>query len=280
VVDRALVERIRAEHGLNDPLPVQYARWLGRAALGDLGESIRSGKPVAEVLVRGLANTARLAVPAVLLVILLGWTLGVVAAVVNVRGDHPLLDRALGLAPIVMLSIPSFSLAVVLIYLFAIRLAWLPTSGMGSVGLQGFDLADTARHMLLPTLALAWASIGSNWRLARNVVIEVLREDYIRTAYAKGLREHVIYALHALRNALVPLVTSAGLLFGSLLTGAFVLEYLFNWPGIGQIMVEAVLNRDYPVVQGGTMLLAALYLAINLAVDLLYAVVDPRIRYG
>lgn len=280
ISDRTLVERIRNEYGLNDPLPVQYGAWISRVVRGDFGTSIRSRQPVTALLWRGLQNTARLAVVAVLLVIVVGWTLGVIAAVINVRGERPLLDRLFGLAPIVMLSIPSFSLAVVMIYVFAIRLAWLPTSGMGGVRATEGDLLDAGRHLLLPTLALAWASIGSNWRLARNAMIEVLREDYIRTAYAKGLREQVIFGLHALRNSLIPLVTSAGLLFGSLLSGSFVLEYLFNWPGIGQLLVEAVLNRDYPVVQGGTLLLAAIYLVINLLVDVAYAVVDPRIRYG
>jgi peptide/nickel transport system permease protein len=212
--------------------------------------------------------------------VLIGWALGVISAVINVRSSSPLLDRIFGLMPIVILSIPSFSLAVVLIYLFAIRLAWLPTGGMASVRTTGFDPLDVAKHMVLPAITLAWTSIGANWRLARNTVIEVLREDYIRTAYAKGLREATIFYIHALRNAMIPLVTSAGLLFGSLLSGSFILESLFSWPGIGRLMVDAVLYRDYPVVQGGTLLLAAMYLGINLLVDLAYAVIDPRIRYG
>lgn len=278
--DPKLVAQIRNEYRLNDPLPVQYAVWVGKAVRGDFGQSIRAGEPVREMLWRGLRNTGRIAVVAVLLVVLVSWPLGVIAAVIHVRGGSPLLDRGFALVPIVILSIPNFSLAVVLIYIFAIRLAWLPTGGMAGVRTTGFDPVDMAKHMVLPAITLAWPSIGANWRLARNTVIEVLREDYIRTAYAKGLREATIFYLHALRNALIPLVTSAGLLFGSLLTGSFILENLFSWPGIGRLMVDAVLYRDYPVAQGGTLLLATLYLGINLLVDLAYAVIDPRIRYA
>ena len=278
--DPALVERIRNEYRLNDPLPVQYSVWIGKAVRGNLGKSIRKSEPVTELLWRGLRNTGRVAIASVLMVVLAGWTLGVVSAVIHVRGGKPLLDRTFALVPILILSIPSFSLAVILIFLFAVRLAWLPSGGMSNVRVTGFDPGDIAKHMLLPALTLAWPSIGSNWRLARNTVIEVLREDYIRTAYAKGLREATIFYLHALRNALIPLLTSAGLLFGSLLSGSFILENIFAWPGIGLLMVDAVLYRDYPVVQGGTLLLAAVYLVINLLVDIAYAVADPRIRYG
>ncbi|HEV8633828.1 MAG TPA: ABC transporter permease [Chloroflexota bacterium] len=278
--DRRLVEQIRNEYGLNDPLPVQYVNWVSRAARGDLGMSIRKRQPVAEILWRALQNTGRVAAAAVVLVAVVGWGLGVISAVISVRGRSALLDRLFGLAPILMLSIPSFSLAVFLIYFLAIQWGLLPTGGMGDVRTAGVDLGDAARHMVLPTIALAWTSIGSNWRLARNTVIEVLREDYIRTAYAKGLREEAIFYVHALRNSMIPLLTSAGLLFGSLISGSFILEYLFSWPGIGQLMVDAVLYRDYPVVQGGTLLLAAIYLGINLLVDVTYALIDPRIRYG
>jgi peptide/nickel transport system permease protein len=228
----------------------------------------------------GLKNTGRLAIAAVFLVVLVGWTLGVISAVISVRGRSPLLDRVFGLAPIVMLSVPSFSLAVFLIYFLAVRWRVLPTGGMFNVRTTDAGLGDALRHMVLPTVTLAWASIGSNWRLARNTVIAVLREDYIRTAYGKGLRKEAIFYLHALRNSMIPLLTSAGLLFGSLLSGSFILEYLFSWPGIGQLMVEAVLFRDYPLVQGGTLLLAAAYIGINLLVDVAYAIIDPRIRYG
>ena len=280
VNDPALVARIRTEYGLDQPLPIQYLRWVSKAVQGDFGMSITVGAPVRTLLWQGIANTARIAVFAVLMVVLFGWTLGVLAAVVNVRGESSILDRVLGLAPIVMLSIPAFSLAVVLIYFVSIRWALLPTSGMSDPRLTTLDVGDLARHMILPTITLAWPSIGANWRLARNTVNEVLREDYIRTAYAKGLPSQVIFFLHALRPSLIPLVTSAGLLFGGLLSGSFILEYIFNWPGIGSLMVNSVLNRDYPVVQAGTLVLAAIYLAVNLVVDLTYAVIDPRVRYS
>ncbi len=275
----ALVERIRAQYGLNDPLLVQYGKWIGRVVQGDLGVSIRSQQPVFELLLWGLSNTARIALAAVLLVILVGWPLGVLAAVIHVRWQKPLLDRVMALTPIVMLGVPPFSVAVLLIYFFAIRLAWLPTGGISNVRNTELNVLDLLHHMILPTLALAWASVGSNWRLARNTVIEVLHEDYIRTAYAKGLRQSSVFFVHALRNSMIPLLTSAGLLFGSLLSGSFILESLFSWPGIGLLMVNSVLFRDYPVVQGGALLLATIYLLVNLLVDVAYAAIDPRIRY-
>ena len=167
-----------------------------------------------------------------------------------------------------------------MVIVFAINLGWLPSGGVSSSREGGGSLLDLARHMVMPTIALAVASIGANWRLARNSMIEVLREDYIRTAYAKGLPLVEVLFVHALRNAVTPLVTSAGLLFGALLTGSFILEFIFAWPGIGRLMVESVLFRDLPVVMGGTLVLAAIFLVINLVVDVLYTVIDPRIRYG
>jgi peptide/nickel transport system permease protein len=279
VTNPELVARIRAQYNLDDPLIVQYLKWIVSALQGDLGVSIRSQQPVFELLLWGLSNTSRIAIAAVFLVVLVGWPLGVLAAVIHMRSHRPFLDRTMALAPIVMLGIPSFSVAVLLIYFFAIRLAWLPTGGISNVRNTEVDLLDLLHHMILPTIALAWASVGSNWRLARNTVIEVLHEDYIRTAHAKGLRRSSVFYVHALRNSLIPLVTSAGLLFGSLLSGSFILESLFSWPGIGSLMVNSVLFRDYPVVQGGALMLATIYLMVNLFVDVAYAAIDPRIRY-
>ncbi len=278
ISDPVLVARLQEKYGLNDPLPVQYWTWLSLAARGDLGDSIRRGREVSELVLRGLRNTASIAIAAVVMVIVVGWTMGVAAAIVHNRQWPQLINRTLALFPVIMFSVPGFSVAIGMVILFGINLGWLPTGSISSARAGG-DIGDLARHMVLPTIALGLASVGANWRLARNSMIEVLRDDYIRTAYAKGLPLREVLFVHALRNAVIPLVTSAGLLFGALLTGSFILEFIFAWPGIGQLMVEAALFRDLPVVMGGTLILAALYLLINLIVDVAYAVIDPRIRY-
>jgi ABC-type dipeptide/oligopeptide/nickel transport system permease component len=275
-----LVEQLREKYALNSPIPLQYWRWLSLAVRGDLGESIRQGAPVSSLVFQGLRNTASIATAAVLEVVLVGWTMGIIAAIAYNRQWPAAITRFLALFPVLLFSIPSFSIAIAMVIVFAIDLGWLPSGGVASARVGGGSIGDLALHMVMPTIALGVASIGANWRLARNSMIEVLREDYIRTAYAKGLPLIEVLFVHALRNAITPLVTSAGLLFGALLTGSFILEFIFAWPGIGRLMVESVLFRDLPVVMGGTLVLATIYLAINLLVDVLYTVIDPRIRYG
>ncbi len=274
-----IVAAMKDKYGLNDPLPVQYWTWLSLMFRGDMGESIRKGEPVAELLFRGMRNTFSIATAAVILVIVVGWTMGVLAAVVHNRAWPQVITRFLAQFPVLMLSIPGFSIAVYMVLIFGVTLRWLPTSGISNPRSGADDIPDLAIHLILPTIALALASVGANWRLARNTMIEILREDYIRMAHAKGLPLWRVYFLHGLRTTIIPLLTSAGLLFGSLLTGSFILEYIFAWPGIGLLLVESTLNRDVPVVMGGTIILATMYIFINLAVDILYAMVDPRIRY-
>ena len=273
------VARIRAKFRLDEPVPVQYWEWLKLAVQGDFGDSIRKSRDVTTLLLDGMRNTMSIALAAIALVVLIGWTMGVLAAITYNRRWPESVTRTLAVLPVILLSLPGFSVAVVLVLIFAVTLKWLPTGGIFDPR-GGGDLGDLARHMILPSIALSLASIGANWRLARNSMIEILREDYIRSAHAKGLPLWRVYFAHALRNAITPLITSAGLLFGALLTGSFVLEFIFSWPGIGRLMVESVLFRDVPVVMGGTMLLAVIYLLINLAVDVLYAAFDPRVRYG
>ena len=274
-----IVAAMKEKYGLNDPLPVQYWTWLTLMFQGDMGESIRKGEPVAELLFRGMRNTFSIATAAVILVIVVGWTMGVVAAVVHNRRWPQIITRFLAQSPVLMLSIPGFSIAVFMVLLFGVSLGWLPTSGVSNPRAGADDVVDLGKHLILPTIALGLASVGANWRLARNTMIEILREDYIRMAHAKGLPLWRVYFLHGLRTTIIPLLTSAGLLFGSLLTGSFILEYIFAWPGIGLLLVQSTIGRDIPVVMGGTIVLAAMYIFINLAVDILYALVDPRIRY-
>ena len=206
--------------------------------------------------------------------------MGVLSAVVHNRSWPQAITRFLAQAPVLMISIPGFAVAVFMVLIFGVSLGWLPTSGVSNPRAAADDVLDLAKHLILPMIGLALASVGGNWRLARNTMIEVLREDYIRMAHAKGLPLWRVYFVHGLRTTLVPLLTSAGLLFGSLLTGSFILEYIFAWPGIGLLLVESTVNRDVPVVMGATIMIASMYIFLNLAVDILYAIVDPRVRYA
>jgi peptide/nickel transport system permease protein len=280
IANPELVNAMKDKYGLNDPLPVQYWTWLSLMFQGDMGESIRRGEAVSDLLFRGMRNTFSVATASVLLVIVVGWTMGVLSAVVHNRAWPQVITRFLAQVPVLMLSIPGFAVAVFMVLIFGISLGWLPTSGVSNPRAGADDLIDLGKHLILPTIGLALASVGGNWRLARNTMIEVLREDYIRMAHAKGLPLWRVYFLHGLRTTLVPLLTSAGLLFGSLLTGSFILEYIFAWPGIGLLLVESTVNRDVPVVMGATILIASMYIFLNLAVDILYAIVDPRVRYA
>ena len=275
-----LVNAMKDKYGLNDPLPVQYWTWLSLMFQGDMGESIRRGERVSDLLFRGMRNTFSIAAASVILVVVVGWTMGVLAAVVHNRAWPQIITRFLAQSPVLMLSIPGFAVAVFMVLIFGVSLGWLPTSGVSNPRAGGDDVLDLAKHLILPTIGLALASVGANWRLARNTMIEVLREDYIRMAHAKGLALWRVYFVHGLRTTLVPLLTSAGLLFGSLLTGSFILEYIFAWPGIGLLLVESTVNRDLPVFMGGTILITTMYIFLNLAVDILYALVDPRVRYA
>ena len=279
IANPELVNTMKEKYGLNDPLPVQYWTWLSLMFRGDMGESIRRGERVSDLLFRGMRNTFSVATASVILVIVVGWTMGVLSAVVHNRAWPQTITRFLAQAPVLMISIPGFAVAVFMVLIFGISLGWLPTSGVSNPR-EGDDVVDLAKHLILPTIGLALASVGGNWRLARNTMVEVLREDYIRMAHAKGLPLWRVYFVHGLRTTLVPLLTSAGLLFGSLLTGSFILEYIFAWPGIGLLLVESTVNRDVPVVMGATIMIASMYIFLNLAVDILYAMVDPRVRYA
>jgi ABC-type dipeptide/oligopeptide/nickel transport system permease component len=253
----------RREWGFDDPIYVQYGRFLGRAVQGDLGASLRHGQPALPLIAERLPATLQLTVTAMLLAIVLAIPLGVLSAT---RRGGPIDLAAMGVA-LVGQAVPNFWLAIMMILLFAVSLGWLPTSGRG-----GWE------HVVLPATAIAINLMALLTRLARSTMLEVLAEDYVRTARAKGLRELAVLSGHALRNALIPLVTVIGLQFGYILGGAVVIETVFTWPGVGLFTIQAITNRDYPVVQASVLLLATAVVLINLIVDLLYAVLDPRIR--
>jgi ABC-type dipeptide/oligopeptide/nickel transport system permease component len=259
----AQIEKFRAEWGFADPLPVQYWRFLTRAVHGDFGISLRHGQSSLPLIVARLPATLQLTVTAMLLAIVLAVPLGVLAA--THRGGP--IDLAAMSVALVGQSVPNFWLAIMMILLFAVSWGLLPTSGRGGVA-----------HVVMPAAAIAINLMALLTRLVRSTMIEMLSEDYVRTARAKGLRELFVTGRHALPNALIPLVTVVGLQFGYILGGAVVIETIFTWPGVGLFTIQAILNRDYPVVQAAVVVLATAVVLINLAVDLLYVWLDPRIR--
>jgi ABC-type dipeptide/oligopeptide/nickel transport system permease component len=259
----AQIEKFRVEWGFADPLPVQYWRFLKRAVHGDFGVSLRHGQSSLPLIVARLPATLQLTVTAMLLAIVLAVPLGVLAAT---RRGGPIDFVAMGVA-LLGQSVPNFWLAIMMILLFAVSWGVLPTSGRG-----GFA------HVVMPAAAIAINLMALLTRLVRSTMIEMLSEDYVRTARAKGLRELFVTGRHALPNALIPLVTVVGLQFGYILGGAVVIETIFTWPGVGLFTIQAILNRDYPVVQAAVVILATAVVLINLAVDLLYVWLDPRIR--
>jgi len=259
------IAKFRAEWGFDDPLPVQYWRFLRRAIHGDFGISLRHGQSSLPLIVARLPATFQLTVTAMLLAIVLAVPLGMVAAA-NRGGPIDLL--AMGVA-LLGQSVPNFWLAIMMILLFSVSWGLLPTSGRGGPA-----------HVVMPAIAIAINLMALLTRLIRATMIDVLAEDFVRTGRGKGLREMAVLARHALPNALIPLVTVVGLQFGYILGGAVVIETIFTWPGVGLFTMQAILNRDYPVVQASVFILATAVVLINLTVDLLYHWLDPRIRVG
>lgn len=259
------MEQMRQAMGLNDPLLVQLGRYLGRLAQGDLGRSLFGSQPVALLIAANIGATFQLAVAGMLVAIVMGVPLGVFAAV----KQGTAWDVGATMIAMLGVSIPAFWLGLMMIQLFAVTLGWLPITG--DRGLRG---------LLMPAVALGLAEAAIITRLTRSTLVEVLAMDYVRTARAKGLVERAVVWKHALRNALLPLLTMIGMQFGTLFGGAVIIENVFSRQGLGTLATQAVINRDFPVVQGCVMVAALLYVLVNLLVDVLYAVADPRIRYG
>jgi len=271
---QADLERLRAELGLTQPLHVQYVHWLGLVARGDLGRSIWMKRPVlGEVLTRFKA-TLVLTSAALVLSTAGGLALGITSAI----RPNSALDRLSAVASLFGASMPVFWLGIVLMVIFALWLGWLPASGMFAP-YGGGDLRDLLLHLALPAVTLAAASVTIIARLTRSTMLETLGQDYIRTARAKGVVERAVVLRHGLKNALIPIVTVVGVQAGYLLGGAVLTETVFAWPGVGTLMVQGILARDFPLVQGCVLVVALSFVVINLVVDLLYAWLDPRIRY-
>lgn len=264
-VDPVTLEKFRNEFGLNDPLPLRYARWAGDAVRGDLGYSYRSGRPIVAELVDGFGPSLQLAVGGLLVAILIAFPLGILAAL----WQNSLPDFAMRFFALFAASMPSFWLAYLFILFFSVQLRWLPVQGTGSW-----------QALILPCVTLGISGAATLSRLLRSSMLEVMNEDYIRTARSKGLRERTVMLRHALRNALIPAVTILGGMFGSLLAGAVIIEFVFARPGIGLLITNAISFRDYPVIQGVVLLGGTIFVIVNLVVDLSYPWIDPRIRLG
>jgi peptide/nickel transport system permease protein len=266
---------LRQELGLNDPLPVQYQRWLTNAAHGDLGRSIRQQLPVADLVKEKFRNTAILGVVSFSVAVVVGLALGFVAAL-N-RGS--VIDRIVIVVASSGIAIPSFFLALLLSYLFGTRLGWLPSSGMYSLQ-GGGDLPDLARHLILPAIALAAAPIAVVARMTRSSTLEVTGADYVRTARSKGLSAPAVTMGHIFKNALIPIIHLLGLQAGILLSATALVEVVFSWPGIGSLMVDSILTRDLPVTQGCVLAIAAVYAVVSVVADVAHTVTDPRLQHG
>ena len=270
--DAQQIEDARRELGLDRPLHEQLVRFYARLLRGDLGRSYFLDRPVTTALVERAEPTLVLMASALFVAVLIGVPSGIVAGAYQGSGW----DRLLMTLALLGVCVPGFWLSLNFIYLFSVRLGWLPVAGYASVF---SDPVAALRHMLLPAVSLGFSQSALIARIARSCMIEVLRQDYIRTARAKGLAERSVIYLHAFRNALVPVVTVIGITMAILIGGAVVTEIVFNIPGLGRLIISAILRRDYPVVQGVVLLTAAAYMLINLVVDVVYAFIDPRIRY-
>jgi peptide/nickel transport system permease protein len=266
-------EALRHQLGLDQPLPVQYVVWLTRVLGGDLGRSIRTNQPVAEAIGERLPVTIELAVVAMVISLTIAIPAGIIAA--TRRGSAA--DIGSTVFSLLGVSMPGFLLAVFLVYIFSLQLRWLPPIGYTSP-LQ--DVGGNLKGMLMPAITLGAFAAAAVARLMRSTLLEVLGQDYIRTAWAKGLRESSVIQRHAEKNALIPVVTVVGLQLGNLLGSAIVTETIFALPGVGRLVVDSIYQRDFPLVQGVVLYLALIFLVVNLLVDLLYAYLDPRIRYG
>ncbi len=259
------IDELRQELGLDRPFPVRYLSWVGDAVTGDLGTSYRSDRAVFPELRGRLWVSLQLAIPALVIAMAIAITTGVISAVKR----NSLADHLVRIAALLGASVPGFALAYMLIIVFSVKLGWFPVAGRG-----------TWRHVVLPAITLGIAPSALMARLTRSSMLEVLDQNYLATARAVGLKESTVLIRRALKNALIPVVTVAGLRFGHLLAGAAIIEVVFAWPGIGKFVVDAIGSRDYPVIQGYVIVTGTLFVLVNLIVDVVYVVLDPRVRLG
>ena len=279
-IDPQAIELLRQKYGLDQPIHIQYVKWVANVARGDLGESFRYRRPVSQLLAEAIPYTLQLTILAVVLDALIGITLGIISAV----KQYSVLDKIVTLGSLVIYAIPGFWLALMLVLVFSVNLGWFPTSQTRSMdyGFLSFSgkVLDRLWHLVLPVFVLGVASAASTARYMRNRLLEVLNEEYVLSARARGFRERVVILNHALRNALIPIITIYGMKLPFLLGGAAIIESIFAWPGMGRLAVEAVSGRDYPLLMATITMGAVMTVFGNLLADLTYVWVDPRVSYA
>jgi len=270
-VGKDVAESMRAKYGLDKPILTQYFLYLSRVVRLDLGTSITTRRPVAEALIARYPATIELTLCGMLVAVLIAVPIGIISAV----RQNSLLDNSTRVVALMGISLPSFWMGLLLMLLFSLKLGWLPASGRGGPlwTWQGI------RHMIMPAFTLGAMASGILMRLTRSSMLEVLRADYLNTARAKGLSERIVIYAHALRNALIPVVTVLGLQFGALLGGTVVIETIFAWPGVGRYAIQGITGKDFPVVQGSVLAIALGFILVNILVDVIYCIIDPRITY-
>lgn len=268
------IQGLRDYYGLNKPLYEQYVSWLLQVVQGDFGMSLQYNRPALPLLLERLPATLQLAVAALVLQLAIGVPLGVIAALK--RGSW--IDNVIRFFGVIGHAIPTFWLGLLMIILFAVILRLLPSQGVLTVGHDVWDIGDRIKHIIMPSFVLALAGIANYSRYLRTETLDVINQDYVRTAHAKGLPERTVVYVHALRNALIPMITALGGILAALVSGALVVEQIFTWPGVGQFTYAAARSKDYPVIMAGVMLASTLLVASYLVRDIMYAVVDPRIK--
>ena len=266
------IAKMEEEMGLHDPMPVQYINYMKRILTGDLGTSYRYNRPVADLIFEKLPNTLQIALASLIIALLIGVPVGIISAV----KQYSLFDYISMIAAVIGVSMPSFWLGLMLVLIFSVNLGWFPTMGMGVIS---NGIGDVISHLFLPSLCLSFGSMANFARISRSSMLEVIDQDYMKAVRAKGIRENVVIIKHGLKNALPPIVTVLGMRIAALMTGAIMIETIFSWPGIGRLIVDAINNNDFEMIQGTVLFMAILYVTVNLVVDIIYLYINPKVSY-
>lgn len=266
------IAKMEEEMGLNDPLPVQYINYMTGVLTGDLGTSYRYNRPVAELILEKIPNTLQLAATSLVIALLIGVPVGIISAC----KQYSIFDYVSMIAALVGVSMPAFWLGLMLVLVFSVNLGWFPTMGMGDLA---NGIGDVISHLFLPALCLSFGSMANFARISRSSMLEVIDQDYMKAVRAKGIRETIVIIKHGLKNALPPIVTVLGMRISALMTGAIMIETIFAWPGIGRLIVDAINNNDFEMIQGTVLFMAILYVTVNLIVDIVYLYINPKVSY-
>ena len=266
------IAKMEEEMGLHDPMPVQYINYMKRILTGELGTSYRCNRPVADLIFEKLPNTLQIALASLIIALLIGVPVGIISAV----KQYSVFDYISMIAALIGVSMPSFWLGLMLVLIFSVNLGWFPTMGMGAIS---NGIGDVISHLFLPSRCISFGSMANFARISRSSMLEVIDQDYMKAVRAKGIRENVVIIKHGLKNALPPIVTVLGMRIAALMTGAIMIETIFSWPGIGRLIVDAINNNDFEMIQGTVLFMAILYVTVNLVVDIIYLYINPKVSY-